>query len=100
MIGRITLPALPDGLTPQWTDLVELGLRCQEAFEGTGASLGYQSNTITVLMQRTGENYARMTYCQAALTNNKHLPWDRADITYKPLTRTPAGVLNSLAGTA
>lgn len=100
VIGRITLPTLPDGLTPRWTDLVELGLRCQEAFEGTGASLGYENNTITVLMQRTGENYARMTYCQAALTHNSHLPWDRADVTYESLTPTPEGVLSALAGTA
>ncbi len=99
VIGRITLPALPHGLTPGWTDLVELGLRCQEAFDGTSASLAYQGNTITVLMQRTGENHARLAYCQATLINNKHVPWGRADIRYESLTTTPTGVLDALAGT-
>lgn len=89
VLGSINLPPLPHGATLRWTALVELGLCCRAAFHGSGASLSYRENTITVLMRRTNENFARMISWHAALTRIPHVPWDSVIITYEPLPSTP-----------
>jgi hypothetical protein len=98
VIGRITLPPLPEGATLRWTILAELGTCCQDAFQDTGATLAYQRNAITILMPRSNENYTRMISCHASLTRIAYFPWNPTEITYEPLPAEPAGLLSILAG--
>ncbi|MGO4431723.1 hypothetical protein AB4Y88_00035 [Paenarthrobacter sp. RAF9] len=90
VIGRIALPPFPGGPTRRWAVLAELGLCCQKAFAGSGASIAFLDNTINVLMVASNENYARMISCHTALMNVTYFPWNPEEITYDSLSRLAA----------
>lgn len=93
VIGKIRLPALPEGATQRWTVLARLGACCERIFTNTGATVMYERNTVTILMPRTQENYVRVISCHTALTRIAHSGWDPAEISYEPLPAETTGLL-------